>query len=99
MEDYGFEYVKLTGVQASTNSTETPPEADIVCADYSGNNPITYRIWFSWAAKIGFGEIVFAIKSDGTVHCDSENMGADFVKALLNHFVDGCEFAKVIGGE
>lgn len=41
-----------------------------------------------WGAeKIGFGQITFYPK-DGRLICDTETMGADFVKAAMLHFLE-----------
>ena len=42
----------------------------------------------TWSSKgIGFGELEFAKMKDGTIRCDNEAMGIEFIKAVFDHFL------------
>jgi hypothetical protein len=48
----------------------------------------------SWADdNLGFGEIAF-YKDNGKLKLDTENMGKDFVKKVLNNLVDNTEIEE-----
>lgn len=50
----------------------------------------------SWSAEgIGWGELTFSKKEDGTVVCDNEIMGAEFCKAVLSAFLDSTKMLWV----
>ena len=36
----------------------------------------------------GFGELSFAKMKDGTIRCDNECIGKEFIKAAFDHFLD-----------
>lgn len=42
-----------------------------------------------WGAeKVGFGQITFYVNSKKQLACDTEAMGADFVKSAMLHFLE-----------
>ncbi len=41
-----------------------------------------------WEADCGFGHLAFKLMPDGTIHCNNEAMGREFVKNVLNKLVD-----------
>lgn len=50
----------------------------------------------SWSKPgVGFGELGFIIKEDGTIECDSETMGKKFVMEVLEAFVDSAKFREM----
>ncbi len=36
----------------------------------------------------GFGETTFVRMKDGTIRCDNETMGSEFIKALMDSFIE-----------
>lgn len=41
-------------------------------------------------ASVGFGQLYFYTDENGTIHCESETMGKEFIKMVLCRMVDDC---------
>lgn len=53
-----------------------------------------------WSCKdMGFGELSFVRMKDGTVRCDNECMGIEFVKAVFDYFIATVSMDWVWDGE
>jgi len=62
--------------------------------DHTWNEEGTNRKGFllTWQTQsAGFGELVFIMWEDGSLHCDSETMSKSFVKSVFNYLVDHCD--------
>lgn len=57
------------------------------------NNPYNVVGYFEWGAKgVGFGEMTLYKMEDGTHEIDSEHESRDFVRQMMNYFVDNLKF-------
>lgn len=58
----------------------------------SKRNPAELVFILNWDSNIGFGQLTFIQKENGSIDCESETMSSNddklFIKAVLDKFID-----------
>lgn len=85
----------MTGIDALKNDTGYEIQEvwlrGVGTSDLDGEERCMWMVVAWFAIGIGFGELTFKNTNQKNWTCDSENMSANFVKAVLNKLADSCK--------